>query len=149
MEKSVLKAAVKAAGLPAVLLALGLVFGLALIGCKPDDGGGSDNLSFSGTWSKDSGSDETTLIISLTTGAWSSDAYVDGHRNIGGTFVFASETNGSLKTRNPNNTGNAVLSNGKLYVTGFFGGGPSPVNGTYTKKNDDDDVGDYYDGYWT
>jgi hypothetical protein len=124
------------------ILVMMLVFGFALIGCKTDDGGdgnGGGALNFSGTWSKGSGSEEKTLIINLTTGGeWSS---VISDRNIGGTFILTSETVGTLKRYS--NTGNAVLSSGKLYVTGFSSSSLSQVNGIYTKKSDDDDVGDY------
>jgi hypothetical protein len=132
------------------VLVLGVLaaFGAVFMGCdNGSTGGGGGSSTFDGTWSKGSGSDEGTLIISLTTGEWSS--VVSNRKNPGGIFILASATNGSLKTKNPNNTGNAVLSSGKLYVTGFSGIYPSQVNGTYTKKSDDDEIGEYQDGYWT
>jgi hypothetical protein len=110
---------------------------------------GDISNSISGTWSKGSGSNEKTLIISLTTGEWSSDAatdeWISSHsgKNMGGIFALTSETAGLLKTGNPNRTGNALLSGGTLYITGFTGEELPLVNGTYTKKNDYDDVGEY------
>jgi hypothetical protein len=108
---------------------------------------GSVSNSISGYWSKGSGFDEKTLIISLTTGEWSSDATVWDGKNIGGIFALTSETAGLLKTGSSNFpepiTGNALLSGGTLYITGFDGRVAPPVNGTYTKKNDYDDVGEY------
>jgi hypothetical protein len=134
-------------GIPGLLL----IFCLILTVCKNDGDSGGGNgggaLNISGTWSKGSDSDERTLIISLTTGEWSSGIYYDSYKT-GGIFILNSETNGSLKTGRSDNTGNAVLNGGKLYITGFFDY-PSRVNGTYAKKSDDDDVGEYDNAYWT